>query len=99
MAGQYKVLLSNASTVGASQAVRFTEGRGTVILQGTFAHQNNKVDIECSYDEVNFVPMQGLTDINEPIAITFELAMHVSIRANLKNIQHGHTPSLTVVIC
>ncbi len=99
MAGQYKVLLSNATTVGPSQPVRFTEGRGTIILQGTFGHQNNVVDIECSCDEVNFVPMQGLTDINEPIAIPFEIAMHVSIRANLKHIQDGHTPSITVTVC
>lgn len=99
MAGEYKVLLSDASAEGAGSHISFTEGRGTIIAQGTFAHNNNKIDIECSFDGTTFVPMQGLTDINEPIAIPFELAHKVHIRANLKNIQDGHTPSITVVVC
>lgn len=99
MSGEYKVLLSDASTVGASVHLPFTEGRGTIIAQGTFAHINNTVDIECSFDGVNFVPIQGLTGINEPIAIPFQLAHKVHIRARLTNIQDGHTPSITVAVC
>ena len=99
MSGEYKVLLNDASTVGASSHLPFTEGRGTIIAQGTFAHHSNTVDVECSFDGTNFVPIQGLTGINEPIAIPFQLAHKVFIRARLTYIQEGHTPSITVAVC
>ena len=109
MSGEYKVLLDGATTTGVSPHLPFTEGRGTVIVQGTFPPANGddddddndsvKIDIECSYDGTTFVPIQGLTDIEQPIAISFELAHKVHIRANVKETKAGHTPSITVVVC
>jgi hypothetical protein len=94
----YKVLLVDADHGAVSPVVQFTQGVGTIFAYGDMPHGHDAVVFEVSHDGINFMPLDGVPEVTEPVSFTFTLAHGCYVRARVP--EHGGSGcSVSVVLC